>query len=65
MRSSERVPLGSRFSLTLQLPRIGRVEIEAESAYQLVPDLGLVFSSIPADVREAIGSYVVDALSPA
>jgi len=65
MRSDERVPLGSRVSLSLQLPRIGRVEFEAESAYQLVPDLGLVFSSIPAHIRQAIGSYVVDALTPA
>lgn len=65
MRSPERVPLGSRISLTLQLPRIGSVEVEAESAYQIVPDLGLVFSSIPAHIREAIGSYVVDALAPA
>ena len=42
-----------------------RIEIEAESAYQLVPDLGLVFSAVAPRVREAIGAYVVDALTPA
>ncbi len=65
MRSPEPVPLGSMLNMRLQLPRVGSIEIEAETAYQLVPDLGLVFSSVPVHVREAIGEYVHDALAPA
>jgi len=62
---SEDVPLGSHLHLTLRLPRIGTIELEAESAYQLVPDLGLVFNAVAPRVREAIESYVLEALAPA
>jgi hypothetical protein len=64
LRSSQSVPLGSHFDLSIRLPRVGTIEIEAESAYQLVPDLGLVFNSVQPWMREAIQAYVVDALSP-
>lgn len=63
LRGTESVPLGSRVDLTLELPHVGAVELEAESAYQLVPDLGLVFSAIRPEVRDAIGNYVIAALA--
>ncbi len=65
LRSSEPIPLGSTLDLTLQLPAVGAIEIHAETAYQLVPDLGLVFSAIPANVRQSLESYVANALAPA
>lgn len=65
LRSAEPVPLGTTLDLTLHLPTIGAVEIQAETAYQIVPDLGLVFSAIPARVRESLESYVNEALAPA
>lgn len=64
LRSPLEVPLGSHFDLSLRLPRVGTIEIEAESAYQLVPDMGLVFNSVEPWVREAIQAYVINALRP-
>jgi hypothetical protein len=45
------------------LPDVGSLEIEAEAAYQLVPNIGLVFSAIEPRVRQAIGDYVIDSLA--
>jgi hypothetical protein len=64
MRCSEQVRLGSRLDLALELPRFGNVELEAEIAYQVRSDTGLVFNATPARVRDVLRSYVVDALSP-
>lgn len=63
MRSSEDVHLGSMISLEFALPRVGSLEIDAETAYQLVPDVGLVFNAIQPGIRQAIGDYVVDTLA--
>jgi hypothetical protein len=63
IRSPEPVPLGSELTLSFDLPRIGTIETRAESAYQLVPDLGLVFNGIPAASREAILSFVTRTLA--
>lgn len=63
MRSSEEVPLGTHISLSFALPDVGSLEIEAEAAYQLVPNIGLVFSAIEPRVRQAIGDYVIDSLA--
>lgn len=63
MRSGEDVPLGSQISLSFVLPDLGCFEIEAEAAYQLVPNIGLVFSAIEPGVRQAIGDYVIDSLA--
>jgi hypothetical protein len=37
----------------------------AEVAYQLPPDLGLVFYSTPAAVRRSIAEFVLEAMAPA
>ena len=63
LRSPETLLLGSRIALGFELPRRGVIELNAEIAYQLVPDLGLIFSATPPDVREAISGYVTDVLS--
>ncbi len=63
MRSAEPVVLGSCFRLSFELPRSGRIGLDAEIAYQLVPDVGVIFNSTsPAD-RQAIAAFVNEALA--
>jgi hypothetical protein len=62
MRSPEPPLLGSRLSLSFELPRSGPLELDAEIAYQLVPDVGVIFNGAPPSVREAITAYVTEAL---
>jgi len=63
LRSPEVLLLGSRIVLGFELPRRGAIEVDAEIAYQLVPDLGVVFHATSPGVREAIGGYVTAALA--
>jgi len=63
LRSPETLLLGSRIVLGFELPRSGPIELDAEIAYQLVPDLGVVFNATSPGVREAIGGYVTAALA--
>jgi hypothetical protein len=58
MRSSEKLLLGSELEIELELPQFGRVTLWADSAYQLVPDNGLVFSALVAADRTALSDYV-------
>jgi len=62
MRSPEPVTLGGRVELSFELPRLGRLELEAETAYQLLPDLGMIFHATRASDREAIRSFISYAL---
>lgn len=62
IRSPEAILLGQRIDLCLELPDRAAVELVAEATYQLLPDTGLVFSSLAADRREAIGRYVTEAI---
>jgi hypothetical protein len=63
LRSPETLLLGSQIALGFELPRRGVIEINAEIAYQLVPDLGVVFNAAPPGVREAIAGYVTAILA--
>lgn len=63
LHGSETVPLGTALQLAFDLPGVGTVHVRAETAYQLLPDLGLVFSSISPRIRQAIAAFVVAALS--
>jgi hypothetical protein len=63
LRSPEPVALGSELELRFELPGLGLVATRAESAYQLVPDLGLVFCATPAAARHAIVGFVEQTLS--
>ena len=63
LRSPEAVPLGSSIHLSFELPAAGPIELKAETAYQLVPDLGLIFSGLTPDIRTAISDFVGDTLS--
>ena len=63
LRCPEPLLLGSKLSLRFALPRYGEVDVSAEVAYQMPPDLGLVFSSTDAAKREAIVEFVSEALA--
>jgi hypothetical protein len=63
LRSAEPLLLGSRIALGFELPRSGKLELDAEIAYQLVPDMGVVFNATSPSVREAIGAFVASALA--
>ncbi len=63
LRNPEPLTLGTRFQLRFELPRSGTIEVEAEAAYQLLPDLGLIFAPTSARHREAIADFVTRALT--
>ena len=63
LRSPEDLQLGSELEIVIELPKFGRVTLWADSAYQLVPDNGLVFSSLVAADRTALSNYVKDVLA--
>jgi hypothetical protein len=65
IRSSEPLTLGTRLSLHLQLPRSGPLVFDAETAYQLVPDVRLVFHATTPAHRAAIADYLHASLLPA
>jgi hypothetical protein len=63
LRTPEPLTLGAEIELSFDLPRAGTIETKAESAYQLVPDTGLIFHRTPAASREAILSFVEESLA--
>jgi hypothetical protein len=63
LRSSEKLTLGSRLQLTFSLPQVGEIATEADVAYQMLPDVGLVFNATPSADREAIVDFVSQALA--
>jgi hypothetical protein len=63
LRTPEPMKLGSEIEISFDLPRAGTIETRAESAYQLVPDTGLIFHRTPAATREAILSFVEESLA--
>lgn len=62
VRSPEPLSLGRRVELSFELPRSGRLELEAETAYQLLPDIGMIFHATRKRDREAIAAFVTGAL---
>jgi hypothetical protein len=58
MHSSEPLLLGSQVELSFDLPDGPSIETCAETAYQLPPNLGLVFHQTPAQARRAIQAFV-------
>jgi hypothetical protein len=58
LRSSEPQMLGATLNISFTLPHSGRLSLDAEVSYQLLPDLGMTFhATSPAD-RKAIGDFV-------
>lgn len=65
MRSPETIPLGQRLRIEFALPETGSIRINAEAAYQLLPDVGLVFSGVAPGHREMLERFVTESiLSP-
>jgi hypothetical protein len=62
IRSSETLLLGSSVRLDFELPDAGPLEFAAETGYQLVPDVGLIFHAASAANRKAVSRYVDAAL---
>ncbi|MFK7896448.1 MAG: PilZ domain-containing protein [Myxococcota bacterium] len=62
IRSPESIPLGQRVTIDLDLPRSGPLSLDAEAAYQLLPDTGLVFSALAPDQRNALEEYVTQSI---
>ncbi|MDH3213047.1 MAG: PilZ domain-containing protein [Myxococcales bacterium] len=62
LRSPEPLLLGTRIELRFALPHSGPLELMAETAYQLVPDTGVIFHATSPDDRAAIGLFVKEAL---
>jgi hypothetical protein len=62
LRSPEIVPLGTILQLAFEIPGTGTAHVDAETAYQLLPDLGLVFNAISPQIRKAIARFVTESL---
>lgn len=62
IRTPESIPLGQRIRLDLMLPASGPVSLDAEAAYQLLPDVGLVFNGVSPAHRETLGRFVAQTL---
>ena len=62
LRTPEEVPMGSNLQLAFQLPDVGTVHVRAETTYQVLPDLGLIFSSLSPHVRQGIACFVAEVL---
>jgi len=63
LRSPQPLPLETRLKIGFELPGVGRLELEADTAYQLVPDVGLVFGAVKPSEREAIQDFVTASLA--
>jgi hypothetical protein len=63
LRCTEPVSLRTDVELEFALPRAGSIWTAAEVAYQLPPDLGLVFHSTAAAVRRSIAEFVLESIT--
>ncbi len=62
IRSAEAIPLGQRLCLEFSLPQTGSLRLEAEAAYQLLPDVGLVFNALAPTERETLEHFVTQTI---
>jgi len=62
LRCEEKLPLGSTFELKLTLEGVGSIALMAEAAYQLMPDLGVVFSGIDPGVRDLVNTFIAESI---
>jgi hypothetical protein len=58
VRSPETLPLGCSLELRFELPRADGLEVVAEAAYQLLPDIGLLFHDLGGAELLAIRDFV-------
>lgn len=62
IRSTERLPLGTELEISFDLPVVGALDLKADTAYQLVPDVGLVFNEMHPSERIALQNFVSSTL---
>ncbi len=62
MRSPEAIPLGRRLHIEFSLPDTGSIRLTAEATYQLLPDVGLVFSGVAPGHRELLERFVTESI---
>jgi hypothetical protein len=62
IRSAETISLGQRIRLEFSIPQHGAICLDAEAAYQLMPDMGLVFNAVAPDQRKTIEQFVTQTL---
>jgi hypothetical protein len=65
LRGSEMLSLGTRLRLVISIPGAGEIETDADVAYHMLPDVGLVFNATLSTDRQAIHDYVCEVLSNA
>jgi hypothetical protein len=65
IRSPESIPLGQRVQIDLDLPNAGPLSLDAEAAYQLLPDIGLVFNALAPEQRTTLQRYVTHSIMTA
>jgi len=58
VRSDEPLAMDTPLRISFDLPRLGRVETDAEPTYQLLPDTGLVFQRTTPGHRRSIQIFV-------
>jgi hypothetical protein len=58
LRSPEPLSLGVHLEVRFELPNAGPIVTRAETAYQVPPDLGLIFHETPSASRRAISEFV-------
>lgn len=58
LRCEEKLMLGDTFELKVDLPGAGAVALRGEAAYQLMPDLGVVFSGVDPAVRGVVNAFI-------
>jgi hypothetical protein len=62
IRTPEDLLLGSQIEIGFDLPGSGSLHVQAEAAYQLLPDVGLIFHATAPHDREAIRGYIESSL---
>jgi len=65
VRSIQPLPLETRVQLAFDLPtqgQLGHLELEADTAYQLLPDIGLVFSGLAVGQRDTLKDFVLSTI---
>jgi hypothetical protein len=62
IRSPEPIQLGQILQLELQLPKGEWIALQAEAAYQLLPDTGLVFNALNPNCRKTLEQFVTEAI---
>lgn len=62
VRSPQVIALGQKIQIEFTLPETGSIRLQAEAAYQLLPDIGLVFNGVAPGHRETLERFVTNSI---